>query len=199
LQAEIFVKRFLDDESGNFAIVMALVLVPVVGLMGVGVEYSGMLNRKEKIRSSADIAILAAAKDSASINQFYDLAENYLAANLPEIPIELVPKTYPDKVSLKISSKYPTAFLAMVGVPEFNIEVTSELAIEKFGRGAIGQPGTDLAAIVTQLEMARDQMIRQTSDLPPRKLEQARMKIRNRFDRLIKQARQSDQPVYLSK
>lgn len=192
-------KRFLDDEGGNFATVMALVLVPVLAVMGAAVDYSGMANRKAKIQSSADIAILAAAKNSGSINEFYDLAENYLAANLPGVPIKLEPKTYPDKVSLAITSHYPTSFMAMIGVADLNIEVVSELAIEKFGTGSTANGALSSVLAVSQLKSMRDQLIRQTGDLPPRELERVRKKIRSHFDRLIRSAEQSGTPIHLSK
>jgi uncharacterized membrane protein len=175
------------------------VLVPVLAVMGAAVDYSGMANRKAKIQSSADIAILAAAKDSGSINEFYDLAENYLAANLPGVPIKLEPRTYPDKVSLAISSPFPTSFLAMVGIADLNIEVVSELSIEKFGTGSTTNGTLSPALAVSQLEFIRDQLIRQAGDLPPRELERVRKKIRSRFDRLIRSAEQSGTPIHLSR
>jgi hypothetical protein len=195
-------KRFLSDEGGNFAAVMALVLLPVVAMMGASVDYSGMLNRKAKIQSASDIAILAAARDSRNINEFYDLAENYLAANLPDTPFEVTPHTDPDRVNLAITSRYPTSFLGIVGFGELTIVVNSELAIEKFGRGSVGQSAMDAGTSIDQLELIRDNLLKQTDLLAPRDQEKARTKIRRRFDAMIRSASEqsaSSTPIHLSK
>jgi Flp pilus assembly protein TadG len=62
------ISRFLRDEGGNFSAVFALTLVPVVGLIGMGVDFSMSSKRKAILDAIADSASLAAVTP-AMLNQ----------------------------------------------------------------------------------------------------------------------------------
>ncbi|MGB7287515.1 MAG: pilus assembly protein TadG-related protein, partial [Salaquimonas sp.] len=104
-------KRFIENENGNFAIIMGLMLVPLMGLLGAGFDYSQMTNEKVKIQKAADTALLAAARDARDSTQFYRLAENYFNANYHGGEVEYYAKADPDNVSLTIKSDYQTSMM----------------------------------------------------------------------------------------
>src|SRR3712207_450664 len=55
-------KQFVQkDERGNVAIIFALALFPVMGLVGAAVDYSRLALRKTSLQSVADSAALAGA------------------------------------------------------------------------------------------------------------------------------------------
>src|SRR6202163_3447989 len=67
--------RFLRDRQGNLTSMFALTLIPVTGLIGMGVDFTTSSHRKAKLDAIADSASLAgvtpamlAQPDSASIN-----------------------------------------------------------------------------------------------------------------------------------
>jgi Flp pilus assembly protein TadG len=67
--------RFLRDREGNLSTMLALVLVPAIGLMGMGIDFTLSSKRKSMLDALADSASLAAVTpamlaqpDSASIN-----------------------------------------------------------------------------------------------------------------------------------
>src|ERR1700694_788533 len=67
--------RFLRDREGNLTSMFALTLIPVVGLIGMGVDFTVSSKRKAMLDALADSASLAAVTpamlaqpDSASIN-----------------------------------------------------------------------------------------------------------------------------------
>ena len=68
-------RRFLKDRSGNFGILAALLLVPVIGAAGLALDYSNALSIKTKIQGAADAAALAAvAESSAGVKQAFAMS-----------------------------------------------------------------------------------------------------------------------------
>ncbi len=57
--------RFLKDRSGNFGIMAAILLVPVIGAAGLALDYSNALAIKSHIQDAADAAALAAVAESS--------------------------------------------------------------------------------------------------------------------------------------
>jgi Flp pilus assembly protein TadG len=53
-------RYFLRDREGNLSVIFALTLLPIVGLIGAGVDYTQSSNRKLMLDSFADSAALAA-------------------------------------------------------------------------------------------------------------------------------------------
>lgn len=207
---------FRRDERGNFAVIGALMLVPILATMGAAVDYSKAYGTRSKIQASADTAALAAAMDATTVNQFQDLTEAYMAANLPELDLEIAPRTGPDSVEVVVTHRYQTAFLAMVGISEIPIEVETEVAIRKFNRAVINpsgdanRTGNNTGRIngrslnqreIQVLEALRDRLIQSVGNLPPRDQERARKRIREKFDSYIRQARSGadGSPVYIKR
>jgi len=52
--------NFFRDEAGNLTSMFALSLLPVLGLVGIAVDYSQSVTRKATLDSIADAASLAA-------------------------------------------------------------------------------------------------------------------------------------------
>ena len=64
-------ERFRRSEGGNVAIVFAVCLLPLVGLVGLGIDYGVALSAKSKLDNAADAAAIAAVAT----------AKAYVAAN----------------------------------------------------------------------------------------------------------------------
>src|SRR5258708_500225 len=80
--------RFLSDDGGNFSALFALTLVPVISLVGVGIDYSMSAKHKAMLDAVADSASLAGVtpamlsqSDSASITT----ATSLFNAHVPSI------------------------------------------------------------------------------------------------------------------
>ena len=56
------IRRFLKDRSGNFAILSAIVMVPLIVASGVTIEYRRAVNLHTVMQSSLDAGVLAGAK-----------------------------------------------------------------------------------------------------------------------------------------
>lgn len=55
-------RRFGQDERGGIAVIMALVLVPVLGMVGAAIDYSRLASAKSHIQQAVDAASLEAAR-----------------------------------------------------------------------------------------------------------------------------------------
>ena len=197
----ILLRRFARSEGGNFAIIFGLLLVPMMGLIGTAVDYSSMLSRQSKIQTAADTALLAAARDAPSSTEFYRLTENYLAANLHGIEVEMVAKANPKNVSLTLTNDFETSFLAIIGQPQIKIEVYSEVAVDKFGRGSTDTPKYQAKELNKQLDQLEAQLLKQLHKIPPRDQEKARKQIKRQIAYLKRKA-SSELPcgeIHLSK
>ena len=58
--------RGARDERGNVAIIFALTLLPMLGLVGIGIDYGRAMGAKTTLDASADAAALAAVTEAAS-------------------------------------------------------------------------------------------------------------------------------------
>ena len=56
-------RRFGADRAGNIAMTFAIVSVPLLGAMGVGIDYIRALNMHREIQGNLDAALVAAVKD----------------------------------------------------------------------------------------------------------------------------------------
>ena len=73
-------RRFASDRSGNLVIMFAFMLLPLIGLMGLAIDYSLALKAKTALNASTDAAVLAAATEAMEIIQTQSTA-NYDATS----------------------------------------------------------------------------------------------------------------------
>lgn len=62
-------KAFVTDRRGNFAVITALALVPLVGAMGMAMDYSRALSARDLFQAKADAAALSVAKYGPTVSQ----------------------------------------------------------------------------------------------------------------------------------
>jgi len=66
LQAKPRALRFAHEDRGNVAVIFALALVPLVGFMGLAVDYGSWTHRETTLRKAADAASIAGVRELAS-------------------------------------------------------------------------------------------------------------------------------------
>lgn len=62
-------ERFRRDRGGNVAVIFALSLIPMIGIIGIGVDYGRLLATKAQLDAAADAAALAAATEASNLIQ----------------------------------------------------------------------------------------------------------------------------------
>lgn len=72
--------RFLRDRSGNFAMLSALTMLPIIGAVGCGVDFIAASSERRVMQNAADSAVLAAAASPAGSED--GVVHDFLAAHL---------------------------------------------------------------------------------------------------------------------
>ena len=57
-------RRFMTDRAGNIAMSFAIISIPLLGAMGVGVDYIRAVNLHREIQGNLDAALVAAVAAS---------------------------------------------------------------------------------------------------------------------------------------
>jgi len=131
-------RRFSRDRRGTVAITFALSLLPMMVLIGLGVDYARALKLQTELNSAADAAALAAVSTStdqfnlptqASIKTYFDGAAGAMPAGAT---YDVTSKSSTSVTSLFVTVNYtatlPTTFGGLIGIPTMNISGTSSAA-----------------------------------------------------------------------
>lgn len=129
-----FVRRLGADRRGNVAIIFALVLVPILGIVSLSIDYGRALKAKSLLNNAADAALqgnlVAAFLDR---DEFQKRVRASMDANLPEdlrgIPFTLNINESARTVSLSTKTIVPTAIMALVGVDRMDVAITSTIKV----------------------------------------------------------------------
>ena len=115
-------QRFFRNDRGNLSAVFALTLIPVISLIGVGIDFTNSSKRKATLDAIADSASLAAVtpamlsqSDSASVTA----ATNFFNAQVSSIsgigPVTLTVSTQDTGLSRTVTVNYSTTSTALFG------------------------------------------------------------------------------------
>jgi len=114
--------RFLRDDGGNLTVMFALSLVPVISLIGLGVDFTNSSKRKATLDAIADSAVLAAVtpamlsqNDSASVTAattFFN-AQASSVAGIGAVTLSVT--TQDSGLSRTITVSYSTTSTALFG------------------------------------------------------------------------------------
>lgn len=129
-------RRFIADRAGNIAMTFVVVSVPLLGAMGVGIDYVRALNLQREMQSNLDAALVAAVKDigtkdDAALKQ--QLA-NWLAAEATvdssyalDTNSVVIDKTS-SVITAKVKANVSTTFLRVLGKTSVPVSVQASVA-----------------------------------------------------------------------
>ncbi|MBK8455987.1 MAG: pilus assembly protein [Phyllobacteriaceae bacterium] len=84
-------KSFRKDTSGNYALATALVVVPLLGGVGMAVDYSTLIREKSEVQNALDSACVATGRrviDGATDDQLKAYAKDFFESNLRTVDKE---------------------------------------------------------------------------------------------------------------
>jgi len=71
------VKKLFADRSGNFAIMGAIVIVPILGCAGMAIDFARAMELKAQLQNAADAAVVGAiAEKSAGVEQAINMSQD---------------------------------------------------------------------------------------------------------------------------
>lgn len=131
-------------QSGNFGLLAALVMVPLMLAVGCAIDFAAALSRKTAMQNAADAAALAAAVERAGGEGA--VAEKFLAAHLGGSTVMDVGETPSwehqvtvnrEAVTVAVEEEYQTAVMQMFGFETIPISVLAKAARPSGGSACI--------------------------------------------------------------
>jgi Flp pilus assembly protein TadG len=130
-------KNFLEDTSGNIAITVALLGVPLMIAAGTAIDYSQLARKQTKLQSVTDAAALSVALDlqTKTQAQVEKKVDEFLKSNLSGVQyseIDGYVVTIPaskEQVTVKVTSKHPTSLMRLAGIKELNYNPESVVKV----------------------------------------------------------------------
>jgi Flp pilus assembly protein TadG len=123
-------KRFLSDESANYAIAMAVMVLPLLLSIGFAVDYSRGLTAKNHLQGLADAASLALASSSQKDqDKLRELADQFIAANLRANHVGAVEiasfEVDNDQVDIGLKGKIDTFFMGLANIHTLDVQASA--------------------------------------------------------------------------
>lgn len=127
-------RRLRDERSGASLVLFAVILLPLVGIVGLATDVTRGYLVKSKLGDALDAAALAGAHEVLSGTNFQSDIEMFFAANFPSnfMDAEVVlapPDVDADKevIALSASALVPTTFLHLLGIDSFTVSSDTEV------------------------------------------------------------------------
>jgi hypothetical protein len=126
-------------KRGNVAVIFALSAMPVLGIAGLALDYSRISAARDRLQSSVDAAIVAAAASGGEVAQMQTLVADFVEVNFGEPGVKV--ETTVNSHDMRVSATYALnlAVLAAIGKPEAMITAQAELQSEALLRGGAVQ------------------------------------------------------------
>lgn len=132
-----FLKK-LDSESGQSAVLFALLLVTVLGFTALTVDVGRVYLAKAEMQNAADSAALAAAHDLPNAGTAVNTARQYAAKNGADSSTVTTPYNgNQNKVEVACTKTVPFTFARVLGFTEQNVSARA-VAASSGGVGAFG-------------------------------------------------------------
>ena len=147
-------RAFVSCRRGNFGIILALVAMPVLGIAGLALDYSRISSAKDRLQSSVDSAIVAAAASGAEVAQMQAIVAEFVEVNFGEAGVAV--ETTINSHDMRVEATYALnlALLSAIGRPQAQIVAQAELKSEAPLRGgSVASPSQGLDS--RQLERVR--------------------------------------------
>src|SRR3954466_6239350 len=81
-------RRFWNDRRGNYALMTAAAIVPIMGGLAIAVDYTEMAKQRQETLNALDAAVIATARrvqEGATDNEAKLYAKNFFEANLGSV------------------------------------------------------------------------------------------------------------------
>ncbi|MEN3952823.1 TadE/TadG family type IV pilus assembly protein [Iodidimonas sp. SYSU 1G8] len=140
------VRSWASDNRGAMAIIYGLMAVPLLGFVGVAVDYARMHSGRVEMQNALDSAALAGGRAYENTSGTFSVretaaktaAQNFFKANMPdnvhgmtEPTISVTPTA--QQVVVTASADMPTAFMQLLGIEAMTVSASS--TVVRNGRG----------------------------------------------------------------
>lgn len=126
------------DQSGSVAVIFGLSAMVLLALIGGGIDYARLANRRSHLQNAADAGVLAAGNtlklalsNAATVSSVTEQTIHDQAKPFSDSPYSLNIKVSDDKssVSAEINEKFKFSFAPFIGVKSANLSVRSKVSL----------------------------------------------------------------------
>ena len=183
------VAGFRRAKRGNFAIIFALMLMPVAAIAGLALDYARIRTTQSLLQSAVDAAALAAAgaigRPDAQVQQ---LVADFVEANSGGRDVNVETRIDGDQLTVEASTLVPTPLLSVISNPQTLVSFKAVVVREKpKAGGSVSGPGVrqDPGPGAAEQEAARWNFLKALAKLPPG----ARARLERKYDAMLRLAR----------
>jgi Flp pilus assembly protein TadG len=133
------IRSFRESERGNFSMMFALALVPLLGMVGAAIDYAHYSEVRSRLANALDGGLLAVgAQPDMTDEEAFTIVNNWLAANIGDKDsgdwkLDSVMLNDDGTITGALSASVDTTLARVLGVDQLPINVTSE-AIRSLGK-----------------------------------------------------------------
>ena len=133
-------RKFWNDRSGAYAIIVSVVMIPALLAIGLAVDYSRLLRAQSHLQNLADGTALAlASSQETDPKKLKALADHHISSNFdPNIVARVDVRTLEESdetIRLGLTSDLPTMFMGLANVN--NLHVGTAAAALRAVRGSV--------------------------------------------------------------
>ena len=125
------ITSFLKNDAGNFAVTLAVAIIPVILVAGVAVDYSRISQARGKMQNAADSAALAGAIETTTNRaDRKKAARKAFQSNFDDFsPDKLQVAVDDESVTVTVIKDLKMSFMGLAGYSSVPVEVTSQASI----------------------------------------------------------------------
>ena len=123
-----FIKRYIEDQSGNFAMMFALVASMLLFAVAVAIDYSSMTRQSSRLQNLSDSAVLAATlSGKKTIPELQIIVDAALKANnTTGLDVKATVSVVNDAIRVDIDAPYTSMFAGVMGDKPFGTKSAAE-------------------------------------------------------------------------
>lgn len=171
-------RRFSTNERGTIAVMFALLLVPVLGIIFGGIDYSRAMSVRSQLQTAADAAANSAIRRLAEGTSTAE--EAFRIAFQENLPDDLKDQAYDlrfsgdgKRLSVDLSTSVPTTMVALMGLSKLDVAVAATAKVPEPELYSRSKGGTALDALPDTVEGQRaradlERSIRSAGFSPPK-------------------------------
>jgi len=133
------VRKYINNQSGNVAIMFAIIVVPLLIAIGVAVDYSRLSASYSKLQNAADSAALAAAisymeNGSSEMKKIGRETFKLNSATVQDVTLSniKVKKTNANTIQITSDARLKPMFMHMFGYSKLDYSLTSEATLTAY-------------------------------------------------------------------
>lgn len=129
---QTFFRNWRTDRRGNFAMIFAIALIPILTAAGAAVDISRAYIVETRLKAALDAAALAVGGAPGQTNaQIQQMAQAFFTANYPAtkigVPGTLTVSEEGNVVTLTVSADMPTTLMGIVGIDTLSVGANSQV------------------------------------------------------------------------